>query len=59
MKKYNPQLCPNCKVGRDTFLLDNRSVFCSYIHCHNGESCKMYQPIEKENNDHKDTDKTI
>lgn len=41
----NPQLCPNCKTGYDSYLLDNRSPFCPYLQYHNGESCKRFIPI--------------
>lgn len=49
-QKNNEQLCPTCKTGQDTYLLDSRNPFCPYIHCHNGTSCTMYKPIDKQNN---------
>ncbi len=52
----NPQLCPTCKTGQDTYLLDSRNPFCPYIHCHKGVSCSKYVPIEKENKEIKDVD---
>ena len=50
MKTENSrQLCPTCKVGQDTYLLDNRNPFCPYLHCHNGKTCSAYVPLEKLN----------
>ena len=48
--KNNKQLCPNCKTGKDMYLLDNRSPFCPYISCHNGEWCAKFRPL-KENSE--------
>lgn len=45
--KNNKQLCPTCKTGQDTYLLDNRNPFCPYLHCHNGKTCTAYVPIKK------------
>ena len=44
--KNNNQLCPTCKTGQDTYLLDNRNPFCPYLHCHNGKTCSAYEPLE-------------
>ncbi len=44
--KNTPQLCPKCKTGQDTYLLDNRSPFCPYLPCHNGKSCSMFVPLD-------------
>lgn len=44
-KKY---LCPNCKTGQETYLLDSRSSFCPYIRFHNGNECSRFRPIRKE-----------
>lgn len=38
MKKYSPQLCPNCKKSADSYLLDNKNPFCSHLHLHTGTS---------------------
>ncbi len=43
------QLCPTCKTGQETYLLDGKNPFCPYLHCHNGTDCTMYKPIEKQN----------
>lgn len=45
----NPLLCPICKTGQDTYLLDNRNPFCPYVHCHNGVRCTAYIPSKKYN----------
>jgi hypothetical protein len=37
------QLCPNCKTGLETYLLDRRSPFCPYISFHNGINCTMFK----------------
>lgn len=44
--KNNKQLCPTCKTGQDTFLLDNRNPFCPYLHCHNGKTCSAYDRLK-------------
>ncbi len=49
MNENTGQLCPTCKTGQDTYLLDNKNPFCPYLHCHNGTDCTMYKPIEKLN----------
>ncbi len=49
MNENTGQLCPTCKTGQETYLLDGKNPFCQYIHCHNGTSCTMYKPIEKLN----------
>jgi len=41
------RLCPNCKTGRDTYLLDDRSPFCHYLGCHTGTTCAIFVPIFK------------
>lgn len=46
--KNSKQLCPNCKTGRDSYLLDNRSPFCPYIRFHNGSECVKFRPIGKQ-----------
>ena len=54
MSVETEKLCPTCKTGKDTYLLDERNPFCPYLHFHNGTSCKMYQKLNKS---HSDTDK--
>ncbi|MBE5040556.1 hypothetical protein [Ructibacterium gallinarum] len=46
-KKYNPQLCPICKKGRDSYLMDNHSPFCPYLHYHNGKTCSRFEELKK------------
>lgn len=47
MKKNSELLCPVCKTGEDMYLLDNRSPFCPYLHCHTGDSCSMFVAMER------------
>lgn len=47
MNKENKQLCPTCKTGQDTYLLDSKNPFCPYIHCHKGNTCSMYVPLKQ------------
>ena len=42
MIENKDQLCPKCKVGRDSFLLDNKNPFCPYITCHTGDTCSKF-----------------
>lgn len=51
--KRNHKLCPNCKTGRYTTLLDSKSPFCPYLVCHNGKSCARFVPIEVLQEQHK------
>ena len=44
--KNNKQLCPTCKTGQDTYLLDSRNPFCPHLHCYNGKTCTAYVPLE-------------
>lgn len=44
-KKY---LCPNCKTGQDTYLLDSKSPFCPFIGFHTGNDCLKFRPMKKE-----------
>ncbi len=39
MKKYSPQLCPNCVKSADSYLFENKNPFCSHLHLHTGASC--------------------
>ena len=51
--KNSKQLCPTCKTGQDTYLLDNRNPFCPYLHCYNGKTCTMYRSIKQPNKKNK------
>lgn len=41
------QLCPNCRTGKETYLLDKKEPFCPYIQLHKGDSCVKYSPLVK------------
>lgn len=48
MKIKNLQLlCPTCKTEQNTYLLDNRNPFCTYLDFNNGKTYITYKPIEK------------
>lgn len=48
MRENNKEyLCPKCKTGQDTYLLDNRNPFCPYLSFHNGDNCSMFKPMSK------------
>lgn len=50
MKTYSKQLCPKCKRSEDSYLIDNKCVFCSYLHLHTGDKCKKFIETEGTNN---------
>lgn len=50
-KQYSPQLCPNCKTGMDSFLLDNHSPFCPYLYLHDGNNCPKFTAINSNEKD--------
>ena len=45
LNKNTTQLCPNCKTGLETYLLDNRGPICPYISYHDGATCFMFKPL--------------
>jgi len=45
LAKNQKQLCPNCKIGQETYLLDRRSPFCPHLACHTGIACVMFESI--------------
>lgn len=53
-KLYSEQLCPKCKVGMDSYILDNKSPFCPYLHAKTmfqmfgGEEAEVYVMFENE-----------
>lgn len=47
MKDNKDYLCPKCKTGQDTYLLDNRNPFCPYLSFHNVDNCFMFKPMSK------------
>ena len=38
-------LCPNCKTGKESYLLDRLSESCPYIECMQDGKCKFYIPF--------------
>ena len=46
MKEEIEHICPNCQTGQNTYLLDSKNPFCSYIQHHNGKTCSMYVPLK-------------
>ena len=45
MRNVKPPLCPKCKTGRDSYLLDPKSPVCPYLLCHMGISCARFVPL--------------
>ena len=39
-------LCPDCKTGRDSYLIDETSPVCPYLGCYNGRRCAYYVSIK-------------
>jgi len=48
MSNEKSLLCPNCKTGQDTYLLDSKNPFCPYLGSHIGKTCAMFVPLEKD-----------
>ena len=44
--KIKNKLCPTCKTGRESLLLDETSLECPYISRYTGEICPAYVPDE-------------
>ena len=42
------QLCPRCKVGRDSYILDDKNPFCPHLACHNGITCGKFVLLNEE-----------
>ena len=38
-------LCPSCKTGRDSYIIDPASPACPYVSCYNGFRCAYYVPV--------------
>lgn len=45
MDKNNEQLCPKCKTGQDSYMLDRHDHLCPYIAHHNGKECPFFKEI--------------
>ena len=43
MNNEKIQLCPNCQTGLESYLLDNKSPVCPYIHLHDGSCCSKFK----------------
>lgn len=43
--KENEQLCPKCKTGKNSYILDPKSVFCPHIACLSKNGCGYFTPI--------------
>ena len=45
--KKKPQriICPDCKTGKDSYLIDENSPVCPYLECYDGYNCAYYQPV--------------
>lgn len=46
-EKTNTQLCPKCKTGKDSYLLDSKSPICPYLHLHDGKGCAKFKEIKE------------
>lgn len=33
-------------TGYESYIIDTRSVVCPYIACNNGETCRVFVPLE-------------
>jgi len=38
--------CTHCRIGKESYLLDNHSEFCPYIDCLVNGKCSFFSPIE-------------
>jgi hypothetical protein len=48
IKIVKKRLCSSCKVGKDSYKIDKRSLFCPYLIYHNGKACAFYKSITEE-----------
>ena len=46
-KESYGQLCPNCRTGKETYLLDKTEPTCPFIQLHNANGCVKYSPLVK------------
>jgi len=42
-------LCPICKTGQESLMLDERSSVCPYLGMHNGKKCRKFVRIKRKN----------
>lgn len=40
------QICPKCKVGKESFELDKHSETCPHIECWEDGKCPFFKPID-------------
>lgn len=41
------QICPKCKVGKESYELDRHSETCPYIEYWKDGKCPFFRPIDK------------
>lgn len=41
-KRKRKILCPNCKTGEESYIIDPSSPVCPYFSCYNGFWCGYY-----------------
>ncbi len=44
------QICPKCKVGKESYEFDRHSETCPYIECWQDEKCPFFKPIDESQN---------
>jgi len=45
---WKKQICPKCKVGKESYDLDRHSEMCPYIGCLKDSKCHFYVPLDKD-----------
>ncbi len=45
------KICPRCKTGKDTLLIDSKSPECPYLYFHNGKKCTKFVEMDKPEKD--------
>ncbi len=48
MKRKRKILCPNCKTGQESYIIDPGAPACPYFTCYNGFRCAYYVPVNNE-----------
>lgn len=43
---WEKQICPKCKVGKESYELDRHSDACPYIGCWKDGKCHFYVPLD-------------
>ena len=41
-------LCPKCRIGKESYELDKHSAACPYIVCWKNGKCKYFSPLKKQ-----------